>query len=210
MPPEEAGKPSIRTGTYALRLEVDGSWSVFGFIRMLEHLKESYERVEGFESIFAPAQAGWFTDQPRFKWQYHQQELKAIRDFVLAAPRDFEKVFPVLRTLTGPLAIKAIQIASPGWIEIVGGLSALKVLASVINAYRSENTKRQDIKSKLLRDLVELVPEETRKKYSPTIMWIAESMVDPTFNGIETILVDQKITHASIVESEEQDVEDEL
>ena len=115
-----------------LRLDVAGSWAVSDFASLLNQLESAYMRLS-FRLL---------ASEPEI-WQ------AATRPFVgTLLPNDrsggeFAHVMRMIRARVHELRLHRIHIASPGFVELIGSLNPIKIMADFITDWRKENTQRQ-------------------------------------------------------------------
>jgi hypothetical protein len=112
-----------------IRFSLAGSWSVRDFASWLNDLQLAYLRLSAF-----------------FLLSEGDTELLrlATKPYVLTVRMQTE-FDPLMRIVAGrkqELRLSKIEIASPGFAELIGSLNPLKTIADFITAWRHENTLR--------------------------------------------------------------------
>jgi hypothetical protein len=140
---------SIETNYAVLRIDIIGSWSVDPFIALLNRVKDVYLKINALDFFVRAIQ---YEDHlnamapGRREFSSRDVQIHSLffgipdnrRRIGIASiePSDFETLSVLAIRYTGPLYIRRISFASPGWIELFGSLTPLKVMADVIAAWR--------------------------------------------------------------------------
>ena len=113
------------------RFEITGFWTAVEFSQWLQGIDQAYIRLQLFFSDDIPDEG---------------LRLEPTRLMMLRTARPdherLEALVAVARRRFSPLRIGRIQLASPGFIELIGSLNPLKLIADFIIAWRHENTIR--------------------------------------------------------------------
>jgi hypothetical protein len=119
------------------------------------------------------------------------------------------------------LSIDGIKLESPGWVQVIGNLNPLKVIADFISKWRSENTKRLNIQKEsetererirteaavqrerirkgFMLEVLRLMPNELRGTASDRLPEIIEHAINPTMDTLERLSVDSRVSEAEVV-----------
>jgi hypothetical protein len=222
-PPED----SVRLG--ALRLEIDGSWSVQEFQALLLTINDVYNRVATTMMLGALVREEQRRNDAFRRQERNEQINWAWESTYYGLPRHFEgefffqrqplpKALEAVRPFTAPLAIDALRLESPGWVQIMGNLNPLKVIADFIAKWRAENTKRMKIQSEERRtegalaferermhrgfalEVLRQMPESDRHRAAERLSEIAEYSITPSISELERVATDTRVGNAEIVE----------
>jgi hypothetical protein len=119
------------------------------------------------------------------------------------------------------LDIDAIKLQSPGWLQVIGNLNPLKVIADFISKWRAENTKRLQIKTtaaterervhsesalereRMLRafalEVLRQLPDDQRGPHASRLAEVAEYAIVPSTNALKRVADDVRVIDAEIV-----------
>jgi len=112
---------------------------------------------------------------------------------------------------TNDLRILRMQIASPGWIEVIGNLNPLKVLAEFISTWRHENTMRMQndmqarleqmkIQAEMLKILIENADSLKRRSSLDFISRFIVHTVEQPQQALALLANDKRIKSATLRE----------
>jgi len=204
--------PTNEFDTVVLRLNVDDNWSAQEFARLLTLVVEAYVPIEQLRVLSRAV------DQEA-SVQAREPVWKALYTIAYKEPfgRNFGDLLKTLRPFCFPLTVGAIRISSPGWIDLVGSLNPLKVVADFITNYRAENTKRTEIDAKvynatehektermrihaeLATNILALLPEHSRVESAHRIIDISQAVIEPSMTALESIVEDRRVKSADIL-----------
>jgi len=133
---------------------------------------------------------------------------------------DLGETLPSTSPYAMTLEVLSIRLESPGWIELVGSLNPLKVIADFITHWRSENTKRMAIQSneslqrdkaraKLATDILKMMPEGTRVQGVHRIVDITNAVITPTTLALQSIASDARIEGAMLTRGDSNSLDKE-
>lgn len=143
--------------------------------------------------------------EPEWQAQSLEQVLLAVRPFVI------------------PLAIDAVRIESPGWLQVVGNLNPLKVIADFVSKWRAENTRRlavqvnanverersrthaaiehERIRTEFALEILRSLPTSERGPImAERISEVIAYAVEPTTKLLEGIINDSRVLDAEVLE----------
>ncbi|HKQ06136.1 MAG TPA: hypothetical protein VJ464_13455 [Blastocatellia bacterium] len=145
-----------------LRIEIDGGWSTYEFSSLLTNLRDAYldinmiiffsRQVESeYNSIdrsrTISAGTRYFSDvwesETRKELEYIDSEIGRLKLSNTSTKLSLDLLKSIAQGYTTDLYINSIEYSSPGWIEVIGNLNPLKILADVITSWRRENTERK-------------------------------------------------------------------
>jgi hypothetical protein len=140
----------------ALRLRIEGLWSVEDFQRMLLTLHNVYQPIAALmflaDSIREERQRNDALEEKdhyaQIDWTWSNLYFGTVRynrDSILDRREPLSTVIAAVEPLLLPLGIDALRLESPGWVQVLGNWNPLKVMADFISKWRAENTKRMQI-----------------------------------------------------------------
>jgi hypothetical protein len=206
----------------AIRLEINGDWSVQEFQALLTTIADVYKRVA------APIMLGSLVreernrndhsvseDQMSLTWSNLYYEYP-FTDYWRRQPLEnaFEAVFPFVASLR----IDGLKLESDGWAQIVGNLNPLKVIADFVSRWNSEKTKRMKIRSDerqreadralererirqtFALNLMRYLPETDRHVAAQRLSEIAQYSIAPAILQLENLAESNRIGGAELVE----------
>jgi hypothetical protein len=220
----------------ALRIEIEGSWSVEDFRGLLLTLSDIYERLGTLmvlgdllrqeERPLEPSQdyEGRDKGQDRTWWNLYIGYIYSWAPNAVRVGREpLPKVLDAVRPFVFPLSIDAVRMESPGWIQVLGNLNPLKVVADFISRWRAENTKRiqiqttadvdrERLRSQIAQDqermrrafaleVLHQLPESARQHAAERLAEIAEHSITPTINALEKLSTDARLGNAELLPS---------
>jgi hypothetical protein len=118
-----------------MRVELSGNWLVRDFSEWLGYLELAYTRLSAF-LLYSERESALL----RMAFRPYIRTL-----MVGDRSSEFETVMRLARSRVLELEVRRIQLASPGFIELLGSLNPIKTMADFITSWRSENTKRQEL-----------------------------------------------------------------
>ena len=85
---------------------------------------------------------------------------------------DLESLIGLVKTYSGTLDVNSIRYGSPGWIEFIGNLNPLKVIADAIGEYREQNTirERDREQAEIAREKNRLDAENERRRIDGDVL----------------------------------------
>jgi hypothetical protein len=207
-------EPSGENGLASLRLQIEGSWSVEEFQSLLLTLDDVYKRVATVMTLGEllrqeQRQNGNLQKEKgydRVDWSlselYGGTAYPYSKEGFYVQREPFSRVIAGVQPFVSPLGVDAIRFQSPGWLQIVGNLNPLKVIADFISKWRTENTKRMQIKTtsetererfhtesalerdRMLRgfalEVLRQLPEGQRGHHAGRLAEVAEYAITPT------------------------------
>jgi hypothetical protein len=223
----EPSENSVRLG--ALRLEIDGTWSVEEFQELLLTINDVYRRVATTEMLGELVREEQRRNEDLTRQEHREDQDWTWQSLYYGSQRYFEreffferlpllKAFEAVRPFVSHLAIDAVRLESPGWIQIIGHLNPLKVIADFISKWRAENTKRKKIQSDEKRaegalaferermrrafalEILRLTPEADRHRAAERLSEIAEYSINPSISALERVATNSRVGEAEIVE----------
>ena len=230
---ETSHRTSGENGLASLRLQIEGSWSVEEFQSLLLTLDDVYKRVATVMTL------GELLRQEQRQNENLQKEERYDRiDWSLSElyggtvypygkegfyveREPFSRVVAGVQPFVSPLGVDAIRLQSPGWLQIVGNLNPLKVIADFISKWRTENTKRMQIKTttdtererfhtesalereRMLRgfalELLRQLPEGQRAHHAGRLAEVAEYAITPATSALQRVASDARVLEAEVV-----------
>lgn len=138
-----------------IELKIDGYWKASDFADCFIKIDELYA---GLNTLFffsealrheqnAPGKRS--TEAPAFHNLWHGESViysylkSELVEEVGGRPIDIESLIGFVKTYSGTLDVNSIRYGSPGWIEFIGNLNPLKVIADAVGEYREQNTIRE-------------------------------------------------------------------
>jgi hypothetical protein len=140
------------TELYRFTLNIHGKWSVEEFSELLRHLNESYSKValvtylgdglqkeENYNNTLPEDSRG----RRDYTW-LHLYSGGAVANYpsLTLSPISYEQLTATVSPFIFPLSVYSLELASPGWVQIIGAMNPLKVIADFVTKWRAENTKR--------------------------------------------------------------------
>lgn len=226
-------EPPGETRLAALRLQIEGSWSVEEFQSLLLALNDVYQRVAAVMTLgdllrqeeqrneallkrerldqmdWSWSTLYWGTDSPYGRGEFFLQR------------EPLSRVIAGVQPLVLPLGIDAVRLESPGWVQIIGNLNPLKVMADFVSKWRAENTKRLQIstmaqterertqtegaleRERMLRgfalEVLRQLPEGPRGQHGNRLAEIAEYAITPGTNALQRVANDVRVIDAGVV-----------
>jgi hypothetical protein len=203
----------------SLRFGIQGQWSCADVSRFLAKTEETYQRLA---SVFVISTAieqelKYNTEPgeqqyPEFSWHNLYFGGHFARDFhvVWEEAPEYPKLLALTSVIAPPLTIDGIFYESPGWIQLNGSWNPLKVLADFISRWRSENTRREEIRSKagieskridkeFAAEIFKHLPKEHRYQAASRLLDIADHVIKPATEYIESTAVDWRITETKLL-----------
>jgi hypothetical protein len=212
----------------AIRIAINGEWSCQEFGAFLEDTNNVYRRLN---SVFVLRQA---LDQEAssnrsLDKQDQDQDQEDDRDFSWhlqffgfrhyfpggtsgSDVPPYSKLIELSNAIVMPLQVDAISYASPGWIQLIGNLNPLKVIADFVSKWRAENTKREAnwvkaqtdrmrIQADLAGKILEQAPKMPDRHNAGTsrLVELAEEVIKPTTKYLEHYGNDARIIDAEVV-----------
>jgi hypothetical protein len=132
------------------------------------------------------------------------------------------KVLDAVRPLVLPLTIDAIRLDSPGWLQVIGNVNPLKIMADSISKWRAEDNKRLKIRSmktlereKLTKgwfleqermhrqftlDVLNQIPESARTNAAERLAEIAEHIIRPSIKMLQKLSKDERFENAKLID----------
>jgi hypothetical protein len=195
-----------------MRLELNGAGSVKAFSALLSELARCYDLIEQFQLLCETVnrEAGSNAREPVWQRLYFERyPFHQNLDEVL------QSTSPFAMTLT----VGSIRLESPGWMELIGSLNPLKVIADFITGCRAENTKRMAIRSneaiqrdriraKFATDILKMLPERTRLEGVHRIVDITNGVIVPAALALESIASDERVEGALMLRDDSIDSEE--
>lgn len=130
-PDPTAERESARQALGALRIEIQGSWSVADLIKLLGRLDDGYKAAAALESLAAPR-----SGVAALNAGDGSQSASPSADDLLRIVTAFQ--------LAGGLRLGSLHYGSPGFVEVIGALNPLKTVKDGITENRDVNRKRDE------------------------------------------------------------------
>jgi hypothetical protein len=223
-PVEESGKTNLGS----LRLQVEGFWSVGEFQSLLFTLDDVYKRVATVMTLgqlLRHEQQRNDDFESEKNWQRADWSLSELYGGIMGKEnlyiQPFSRVIVAIQPYVPPLGVDAVRLESPGWLQVIGNLNPLKVIADFISKWRAENTKRLQIRTtaetererfhtesahereRMLRafalEVVRELPEGQRVHHASRLAEIAEYAITPSTGALERVAVDGRVVGAEVV-----------
>lgn len=234
------GEPEI--GIAILQIRIDGHWTVEEFAEILRKVESTYDglntiyffayalRLEALRNSRAHESRDFSEDSTvRNLWHgteahYFLNKITPDEVFEKAGP-PIQSLVPVVRELSGRLILASVSYGSPGWIEMLGSLNPLKVIADVIKDWREQNTTRMQnelhaeterqknrlhaeteqrrIQGYVLKAVLSSSPELWREN-NGRLTEASEKLLRPAMKAIEEIARDIRITDVLLKGSDEK------
>ncbi len=217
----------------SLRLQIEGSWSVEDFQSLLQTLDDVHKRVATVMTLGEllrrerrhndELQKMERHDQMNWSWTelYHGSMYRYSNEGIQLQREPFPRVIAGVQPFVPPLGVDAIRLESPGWLQIVGNLNPLKVIADFISKWRAENTKRLQIKTtadtererfrtesaqereRMLRgfalEVLRQLPEGERGSHAGRLAEVAEYAITPATAALRRVANDARVVEAELV-----------
>jgi len=152
-----------------LKIELDGIWKVSEFEQFLRELDLIYKRINTLIYL-SKTQKEYFINKD---FPFGIYKLEKISD------NELEPFYFMAGKGTSELWIHSLNIASPGWLEVIASSNPLKIIADFITAWRDKNTQRDKIK-KEHKEAMEWIKNEQRKINADLLKYmIDKGMVNP-------------------------------
>lgn len=141
-----------------LRLGITGSWSVEAFTDFLRGVNDTYERInavdffvraiqyEDHENEVLEKKSNYSDIDFRLRHMFYGFPIHGHHEVEFEQPENFDSLIAVAARYTGSLHVVSISFASPGWVELIGSLNPLKVLADAIVEWRKQNVEKEKIR----------------------------------------------------------------
>jgi len=154
-------KPShFEPETAVLRIGITGSWSVQGFSDLLLGVNDTYARInvvdffaraipledEENNAISRDSSRSWMDEDQRLREMFYGFEMCGRREVEFVEPENLDSLIGVATRYTGKLQVASISYTSPGWVELLGSLNPLKVIADAVIEWRKQNVERERIR----------------------------------------------------------------
>ncbi|HKC62524.1 MAG TPA: hypothetical protein VKB86_02750 [Pyrinomonadaceae bacterium] len=177
-----------------LRFDLNGSWTVGEFSNLLETIDTSYIRLSLF--LFRSDEFD------------HHIRCFGADQIRMARPESFTPLLSHARRHTEDLRVRRLSLASPGFVEMVGNLNPIKIIADFIIAWRHENTVRDEnthqaelermrIKAELAKLLIERAEHLTKGHPDAFMERLVEYVVDEPQKALTSQAKDMRITQVS-------------
>ncbi len=215
------------------RLEILGAWTVEEFQSLLVTINNAYKRI-------APIMLLWELireekrrnnalgeenrrDQQDWHWHvlYHGSEYYGFPERPLRFRHSISDVLTVVLPFVVPLDIDGIKLESPGWVQVIGNLNPLKVIADFISKWRAENTKRlgiqkasetererirteaaierERLRKGFVLEVLRQMPSDLTGTAADRLPEMIEHAINPTMNTLEHLSVDSRVRDATVV-----------
>jgi hypothetical protein len=217
--PEE----SARLG--ALRLDIEGLWSVQDFqTLLLGTIQDSYQRVSATMLLGDFAREEQKRNDQLYKndradqsdrswWSLLYGEVYYGRYEANVRVQSLESALQAVRPFVASLDIQTLRLESPGWVQLIGHLNPLHTIADFISKWRAENTKRMKITAeatlerekmnrKFALDVLRHMPESGRREAAVRLGEIAEYAINPSVSGLSRLASDGRVLDAKLIEPE--------
>lgn len=198
IPQDAFGEGAVELGS--LRLNITGTWSSLDFSNLLLQTREVYLKVNALQYVTnrAARHYGPSSKHPR-RDPYDSREIRP--DFI----EMYQSVVSSPLTYTADIYIRSLHYESPGWIEFLGSLNPLKVVADAINQWRIQNTLREKNKQdavlkemKLKLEFMKLIAQEAKPLRelvsNGDYERLVHSVLGPTSEILATVSKDKRIT----------------
>jgi hypothetical protein len=202
----------------SIRIGIRGEWQCLELAVFLEQSNDVYRRLN---SAFVLRQAlgeeiahneSLSDDGREFFWHdllfgAHLSHGLVFRSDILP----YSQLIEVCNSLVVPLTIDAIAYESPGWVQLIGALNPLKVIADFISRLRAENTKREQFRLSAQTERMRIQADLTSQVVSVLfgrVEWagdasrlveIVEEIVKPTVKYLDRCGTDIRICESEIV-----------
>jgi hypothetical protein len=213
----------------AIRIKVAGDWRVQEFASFMEDIRFIHDK------LFTVAASGSLLrdELRRNKTLSESNRYDEIDEFWSSLfgeeqiheefpgfPLDMHNVLPVIESALEvhktPMFIDKILVESPGWIQMIGNLNPLKVIADFISKWRAENTKRESIESNERIQLMKLeiewvrirqeyemhmfdqLPKSRRSEAALRLAAFSEYAIRPSFERLDRVARDSRVLEATI------------
>jgi len=183
-----ANQESERDGI--LRLQMSGGWGVAELGSYLSLLDEAYRLAATLSLLVAepelPFNYGWpglitvrgdYPERTVFPWSSVPPEMTEIK--ALAGAR------------AGLLRVHSFQLESPGWLEVLGALQPLRIIADSIARWRSENTERRRLLHAFQLQLLSRLPPAVQARY-------AAGLLEQTMADTQRLAIDVRVSEVSV------------
>jgi len=224
--------PSAEASLGALRLRIDGSWSVEEFQSLLFTLNDVYKRVAAVMTLGdlirreQQQNAAFLEKELRERVNWFWSDLywspyERYYPYERFGQEPLPRVLAGIQPLVSSLDIDAIKLQSPGWLQVIGNLNPLKVIADFISKWRAENTKRLQIKTtaaterervhsesalereRMLRafalEVLRQLPDDQRGHHANRLAEVAEYAIVPSTDALKRVADDVHVIDAEIV-----------
>jgi hypothetical protein len=193
----------------ALRIGITGAWTAGEFASFLQDTEDAYQRVNSVFLLSRLVEEEQRVQKEQPGSAVWHQELFGTWS-TAAAP--YEDLLKLTRAASEPLLVDSISYASPGWLQIIGDMNPMRVLADFITKWRAENTKREAnrmkhenerfrIQSELAASILQAAPKlgANYEGGAPRLVDLAESVIRPASNYISRAGADRRVLNATIV-----------
>jgi hypothetical protein len=193
----------------ALRIGITGAWTAGEFASFLQDTEDTYQRIN---SVFLLSRL--IEEEKRIQ---QEQPGSAVWHHELfgtwaTAAAPYEDVLKLTQAASEPLVVDSISYASPGWLQVIGDMNPMRVLADFITKWRAENTKREAnqmkyeierfrIQSELAASILQAAPKlgTNYEGGAPRLVELAESVIRPASSYISRAGADRRVLNATIV-----------
>jgi hypothetical protein len=132
-----------------------------------------------------------------------------------------ERIVTAVEPFTPILFVDAVELRSPGFLQVIGKLNPLTAITKFISRWRAENTKRLDIavnadlererlrtEGALERDrirsdfalgVIGSIPPSQRPIAAERLSEIIDYVINPTTTALQTLATDPRIIDAEVV-----------
>ena len=185
-----------QTQRAAIRLQLDGLWSVQHLSRILSQLVNAYDSAValhylGTEEFLSSKEVlAWIPPSDSKESDHLSSMVFSMTNMALNGIR--------LRAgLSGmPLQVHKIQLASPGTLEAVGLLDPLRTVFGFVFDLRNHNIRREHQQMSGTRELLDRIPEPIKEHY-------ASVLLDDIECEVVAIARDQRVREIDVAATEQ-------
>jgi hypothetical protein len=224
--------PSSENNVAALRIALSDEWTVEDLQLLFATFNEAYSRIAQLmmlgdlirqeeESKPVNVQNSFGTIDSTWGSMYRGEIYRSGPSGNELRREPLQSILNVVNPFVMRLAVDTIHIGSPGWIQVLGSLNPLKVVADFVSSWRAENTKRRNIevraeidrerirtgtaiasgriRSDFARAILTLLPAQSRYEAAARLTEIAEYVIDPASRSLERLTFDNRVLDVELV-----------
>jgi len=165
-----------------LRLELDGVWSVEDFGDYLRRLNRAYQAADAVSLLVA---------EPDFFYRYGWPVPGPYPPDFRYRPPDKGELRALAASRAAVLEVKSVEFSSPGWIEVIGSLNPLRVVADAVAQWRAENRERGRQSRAFQLELLDRLPPAAQAQY-------AAELLEETLDQTKPLALDRRITRIEL------------
>jgi hypothetical protein len=196
----------------AIYFKVEGRWSVDDLIEWFSTLNIAYQRLNAFLRISGEfdrkiTHIGRFEDvRHGNSWMssIDNEYFNTLTLNPLQCEPLFNSIIQAALRKTYQLELMRIEICSPGFVELIGNINPLKVIADFITNWRKENTirdsnnmkwetERLKIKADFMKSLIERSDYLSRKGSFQIMEMFNNFVLDKSFDKLKGIAQDSRV-----------------